>query len=182
MNIQPQRKLSPPLNLNKWIADNRHLLKPPVGNRCIWEDGDFMVFISAGPNGRTDFHLNGGEEFFYQIEGDIFLKLWVDDQFKDQWIREGEIFLLPAGTPHSPQRPPGTVGLVIERKRLEGEMDGLMWRCPKCTTKMYEEYFHLTNIVTQFKPVFDRFFGTPELCTCKKCGNVLTKESNFFDV
>lgn len=167
-----------PLNLNKWIAENRHTLKPPVANKLVWEDGEFMVFIVAGPNGRTDMHLNSGEEFFYQIEGDIFLKTWQNDAFKDVVIKEGEIYLLPAGLPHSPQRPAGTIGLVIERKRNEGEMDGLIWRCPKCTTKMYEEFFHLTNIVTQFKPVFDRFFGS-EHSTCKKCGYKLTKESSF---
>ncbi len=167
-----------PLNLHKWIAENRHTLKPPVANKLIWEDGEFMVFIVAGPNGRTDLHLNSGEEFFYQIEGDVFLKTWQNEIFKDVWIREGEIYLLPAGLPHSPQRPADTVGLVIERKRVEGEMDGLMWRCPQCKNKMYEEFFHLTNIVTQFKPVFDRFFNS-EHSTCKKCGHQLTKESSF---
>lgn len=179
----------PPINLHKWIAENRHLLKPPVSNKLIFEDADFMVFVSAGPNGRTDLHINSSNEFFYQVEGDIFLKLWIDEAghkdggyFKDQWIREGEIFLLTPGMPHSPQRPPGTIGLVIERKRFAGEIDSLMWRCPKCTTLMHKESFHLSNIVTQFKPVFEKFFSTPELCTCKKCGNVLTKESHFFNV
>lgn len=167
-----------PINLHKWIDENRHNLKPPVANKLIWEDSDFMVFIVAGPNGRTDFHINHGEEFFYQIEGDIFLKTWQDEQFKDVWIREGEIYLLPKGLPHSPQRPQGTIGLVIESKRQSEEQDGLMWRCPKCMSKMYEEYFHLTNIVTQFKPVFDRFFSGPHN-TCKNCGHTLTRESSF---
>ncbi len=173
-------RLLPPINFKKWIDENRHQLKPPVANRLIWEDSEFQVFIVAGPNGRTDFHLNPSEEFFYQLEGDMFLKLHVDGQFQDQWIREGEIFLLPANTLHSPQRPPNTLGLVIERHRRPEEQDALKWFCPKCGTKMYEEYFHLKNIVTAFKPVFDKFFGTPELCTCKSCGNVLTRESHFF--
>jgi len=170
---------SPPINLKKWIEDNRHELKPPVANRLIWEDAEFMVFIVAGPNGRTDFHVDPAEEFFYQIEGDMFLKLWDGNQFKDQWVREGEIFLLPAFMPHSPQRPPNTIGLVVERKRSQSEKDALFWRCPKCANELYKETFHLTNIVTAFKPVFDRFFGDPEKCTCKKCGNVLTRESNY---
>ena len=169
-----------PLNLQKWISENRHTLKPPVSNKLIWEDGEFMVFIVAGPNGRTDFHINNGEEFFYQIEGDIFLKTWKNDRFEDVWIREGDIYLLPKGLPHSPQRPANTLGLVIERQRLEGEQDGLMWRCPQCTAKMYEEYFHLTNIVTQFKPVFERFFAS-DLATCKSCGYTLTQQSSFLE-
>lgn len=175
------RSLLPPINFKKWIEENRHLLKPPVSNKLIWEDGEFMVFIVAGPNGRTDFHSNAGEEFFYQLEGDVFLKIHEDGQFKDVQIREGEIFLLPSNVPHSPQRPPNTLGLVIERKRWEHEKDGLTWWCTKCGNKMYEEFFDLKNIVTAFKPVFDRFFGNPENCTCKKCGNVLTRESRFFE-
>lgn len=167
-----------PLHLNKWIQENRHTLKPPVSNKLIWEDGEFMVFIVAGPNGRTDFHINQGEEFFYQIEGDIFLKTWQDNTFKDILIKEGEIYLLPKALPHSPQRPANTLGLVIERKRLAQEQDGLMWYCPKCHSKMYEEFFHLTNIVSQFKPVFDRFFGS-DLSLCKNCGHKLTSESSF---
>lgn len=171
--------LIPPFNFKKWIEENRHSLKPPVANKLIWEDADFMVFIVAGPNGRTDFHVNGGEEFYHQLEGDVFLKIRENDQFRDIWIREGDIFLLPANTPHSPQRPANTLGMVIERKRHEGENDGLQWFCPECGTKMYEEFFHLTNIVTQFKPVFDRFFNSDH-STCKKCGHKLTRESNFF--
>lgn len=167
-----------PLHLQKWISENRHTLKPPVSNKLIWEDGEFMVFIVAGPNGRTDFHSNPGEEFFYQIEGDIFLKTWDQDCFNKIVIREGEIFLLPKGLPHSPQRPPNTLGLVIEHKRMGEEKDSLMWRCPKCSHKMYEEFFHLTNIVTAFKPVFDKFFKS-DLSTCKSCGHILTPESSF---
>lgn len=169
-----------PFNFKQWIAENRHLLKPPVSNKLIWEDSDFMIFIVAGPNGRTDFHVNGGEEFFYQLEGDIFLRIRENDSFRNLTIKEGDIFLLPASVPHSPQRPANTLGLVIERKRLENEKDGLVWWCPKCSTKLYEEYFHLTNIVTQFKPVFDRFFGNVDYCKCKKCGHQLTRESNYF--
>lgn len=174
------RSVMPPLNFKKWIEEHRHELKPPVANKLIWEDSDFMVFIVAGPNGRTDFHVNAGEEFYYQIEGDVFLKIRENESFKDVQIHEGEIFLLPAYVPHSPQRPANTVGLVIESKRQPEEQDGLVWWCPKCGTKMYEEFFHLTNIVTQFKPVFDRFFGDLTKCTCKKCGNILTRESHYF--
>lgn len=174
------RRVLPPIHFKKWIEENRHSLKPPVSNKLIWEDSDMMAFIVAGPNGRTDFHVNSGEEFFYQLEGDVFLKIREDDQFKDVYVREGEIFILPAFVPHSPQRPANTLGLVIESKREISERDGLVWWCPTCGHKMYEEFFHLSNIVTQFKPVFDRFFGDPKKSTCQKCGTVLTRESHYF--
>jgi 3-hydroxyanthranilate 3,4-dioxygenase len=96
-------------NLKAWVEENRHLLKPPVGNKMVWQDRDFLVMVVGGPNQRKDFHIEEGEEFFYQIEGDITLRVMEDGKPKDIPIREGEIFLLPAGVPHSPQRPAGTV-------------------------------------------------------------------------
>src|SRR4051812_38006064 len=110
--------LSPPINFKRWIEEHRHLLKPPVGNQQIWEDREFMVTVVGGPNARADFHINEGEEFFYQVEGDIVLKVMDGTKVTDIPIREGDIFLLPPRVPHSPQRPAGTVGLVLERKRL----------------------------------------------------------------
>ena len=68
-------KLVSPLNFKAWIEENRHLLKPPVGNKCVWKDGDFIVMVVGGPNSRKDYHYNETPEFFYQIEGDIILKI-----------------------------------------------------------------------------------------------------------
>lgn len=158
-----------PLNFKRWIDENRHLLRPPVGNRLIWEDREFMVTVVGGPNARTDFHLNEGEEFFYQIEGDMTLRIMENGKPRDMPIRAGEIFLLPPNVPHSPQRPAGSIGLVIERRRLPHERDGLQWFCPRCDRKLYEEFFHLTNIVTQLPPVFERFYGDAKNCTCPDC-------------
>ncbi len=108
--------LMPPFNFKKWIDEHRHLLKPPVGNQMVWQDRDFIVMVVGGPNSRTDFHIDESEEFFYQLEGDINLRIIEDGKPRDMPIREGDIFLLPPKVPHSPQRPAGTVGLVIERK------------------------------------------------------------------
>jgi 3-hydroxyanthranilate 3,4-dioxygenase len=161
-------------NFKQWIEDNRHLLKPPVGNKPVWtQTGDFIVMVVGGPNSRTDFHYNESEEFFYQLEGDVNLRLQVDGKVQDVPLREGDIFLLPARIPHSPQRGPNTVGLVIEKVRTPDMKDGLLWFCPKCNTKLYEEYFGMTNIATQMQPVFEKFYASTELRTCKSCGNVL---------
>jgi 3-hydroxyanthranilate 3,4-dioxygenase len=162
--------LTSTINFKKWINAHRHLLKPPVGNQVVWENTEFIIMVVGGPNARRDYHYNEGEEFYYQLEGTIVLKTIQDGKPVDIEIKEGEIFLLPPRTPHSPQRPAHTVGLVIERKRSEQENDGCIWFCEKCHQKMYEEYFNLTNIVTQLPPVFDRFYNNPENCTCKHCG------------
>jgi len=164
-----------PLHFKKWIDEHRHLLKPPVGNQLVWQDRDFIVMVVGGPNSRTDFHIDESEEFFYQVEGDITLRVIEDGKPVDIPIREGEIFLLPPRVPHSPQRPAGTVGLVIERKRREGELDGFVWFCSQCDTKLYEEFLQVTNIVTQLPPLFERFYDNPEHCTCKQCGFRVTR-------
>ncbi|MBB3228613.1 3-hydroxyanthranilate 3,4-dioxygenase [Luteibacter sp. Sphag1AF] len=163
--------LMPPIDLKRWIDDHRALLKPPVGNKCI-VDGDFIVMIVAGPNARTDYHYDEGPEFFYQIEGEMVLKVQDDGQPKDIPIRAGELFYLPARVPHSPQRMPDSIGLVIERRRMAGERDGLLWFCHECNHLLFEEYFTLGSIETDFPPVFDRFYRSADARTCKECGAV----------
>ncbi len=162
--------LAAPLDFRQWIEEHRHLLKPPVGNKVIWQDQDFICMVVGGPNQRTDYHYDEGPEFFHQLEGDMLLKVMDDGVPRDIPIAEGEIFLLPPRVPHSPQRFADTVGLVIERRRLPGERDGLLWFCERCHHKLYQEYFALTDIETQFPPVFDRFFSNPDHRTCDRCG------------
>ena len=163
--------LTPPINFQRWIDEHRDLLKPPVGNKCI-VDGDFIVMVVGGPNQRTDYHWDEGPEFFYQLEGEMVLKIQNDGEAKDIRIKAGEIFYLPPRVPHSPQRMANSVGLVIERKRLPGEQDGLLWFCERCNHKLYEEFFTLENIETQFPPVFDRFYASRDLRTCDECGHL----------
>ena len=158
-------------NLQQWIDQHRHLLKPPVGNKCI-VDGDFIVMIVGGPNQRTDYHIEEGPEFFHQIEGEMVLKIQEDGKVRDIPIKAGEVFYLPPKVPHSPQRMAGGVGLVIERKRRAGEKDGLLWYCEKCNHPLYSEYFELENIETQFQAIFDRFYSSTGHRTCPDCGHL----------
>ena len=161
-----------PLNLATWINEHRHLLKPPVGKEVVWTEGEFICMVVGGPNRRTDFHYDEGAEFFYQLEGDMLLRVVEEDGIRDISIREGEVFLLPPKVPHSPQRFENTVGLVIERQRTEGELDGLMWYCEECEDLLFEEYFTLENIETQFSAIFDRFYSSPAARTCDRCGHL----------
>ncbi len=158
-------------NLLKWVEENRDQLKPPVGNKEIYPGNDLIVMAVGGPNARKDFHYNETPEFFYQIQGDITLKIRKDDSFEDVHIREGDIYLLNAKIPHSPQRPANTIGLVIEQKRLPEHQDGFIWYCDNCGSKLYDEYFHLTNIVSQLPEVFQGFYAMKEIHTCSNCGH-----------
>jgi 3-hydroxyanthranilate 3,4-dioxygenase len=163
-----------PFNLNKWIDEHRHLLKPPVGNQCVYKDaGDFIVMVVGGPNSRKDFHFNESEELFYQLEGDVTVRIQEDGKIVDIPIKEGDMFLLPGKVPHSPQRGPNTVGLVIEKKRESAEMDAFMWFCENCHEQLYEEHLYLTDIVAQLPPLMQRFYSDEDKRTCKKCGAVM---------
>jgi 3-hydroxyanthranilate 3,4-dioxygenase len=166
----PLAKLSP-LNLKAWIDEHRHLLKPPVGNACIWNSG-FLVMVVGGPNQRDDFHVNPGEELFYQIEGDIVLKIIEDGEPRDLPIKQGEIFLLPAKVPHSPRRPANTIGLVVEQPRSSTEEHHLRWYCNRCHAIIHDETFLPVDIGKQIKSAIDRFRGNEWLRTCKACGTL----------
>ena len=157
-------------NFREWIDEHRHLLKPPVGNRQIWEDADLMVTVVGGPNKRTDYHDDPVEEFFYQVEGDMVLKIHDKGEFYDVPIREGEIFLLPPHVRHSPQRPQeGSVGLVVEPKRQTGELDAIEWYCFECGTRVHRAELQLTSIVDDLPPIYERFYASEEVRTCPKC-------------
>ena len=170
-----------PFNLQQWIDENRHLLKPPVSNKNLYvEAGDFIVMIVGGPNARKDYHYNESEELFYQIEGDILVKIQQDGQAKDVHIKEGDIFLLPANTPHSPIRGENTIGLVIEKVRKGTDLvDGLMWFCENCNNKLKEYRFELKSIENDFQIRFKDFYGSEENRTCTKCGTVMEVDERF---
>lgn len=163
-----------PLNIKKWIDENKHLLKPPVGNQQIYKgNDDFIVMVVGGPNARKDFHYNETEEFFYQLEGDINLRIIEEGKVVDIPIHEGEIFLLPRRIPHLPQRQPNTIGLVIERYRDDNQKDGFIWLCEHCGNKLYEEFIEVKDIVKQLPEIMEKFYSSSELRTCKNCGHMM---------
>ena len=159
-------------NLAAWIDAHRERLQPPVCNQQIFEEDDFIVMVVGGPNSRRDYHVDEGPELFYQIEGHMILQVIDEGKRTELKIGEGEMLLLPPGVPHSPQRFADTVGLVIERKRLDHELDGFMWFCDNCDNKLYEEFVHVDDIVGQLPPIFDRFYGSARNRSCDECGTV----------
>lgn len=159
-------------NFRGWIDAHREFLKPPVCNRQVFRHSEFIIMVVGGPNARDDFHDDPGEEFFYQLEGNMILRTMQDGARVDIPINEGEILLLPARVPHSPQRFENTVGLVIERQRRPEEQDGFLWYCSYCQYPLYAEYLHVSDIETQLPPVFERFHNSLEHRTCQACGTV----------
>jgi len=174
-------EIAKPFNLTKWIEDNRHLLKPPVGNKNLYiNSGDYIVMIVAGPNARKDYHYNETEELFYQLEGNITVYVQENGEKKAKRLGAGDMFLLPAKVPHSPVREENSIGLVVERKREGQEIpDGLLWFCDNCNEKLHEVYFELNDIEKDFLSHFKHFYGSKELRTCKSCGSVMETDVRF---
>ncbi len=174
-------KIQAPFNLNRWIEENRDLLKPPVGNKNLYKDaGDYIVMIVAGPNARKDYHYNETEELFYQLEGTIEVHIQENGQKRTMELGPGDMYLHPAKVPHSPVRHKGSIGLVIERKRKELPTDdGLLWFCDNCNTKLHEVYFKLEDIEIDFLKHFKDFYGNEKLRTCKSCNEIMPVDERF---
>ncbi|KAA8498713.1 3-hydroxyanthranilate 3,4-dioxygenase [Porphyridium purpureum] len=173
-------------DLAGWMSNSSNLaaLKPPVGNMLLYGN-EFKVMLVAGPNVRNDYHVEAGEELFYQLKGDMVLKVVegaasgegsADVVFRDIHIREGSTFCLPAGVPHSPQRLPDSLGLVVERDRRAGEVDLMRWYCdqPQCKAMLYEEAFVCHDLVKDLPPIIAGYRADEAKRTCKKCGSVDT--------
>jgi 3-hydroxyanthranilate 3,4-dioxygenase len=162
-----------PFNFQKWIDEHQHLLKPPVGNKLVFEQTGMVVMVVGGPNQRVDFHDDPVEEFFYQLKGDIILKVAEGGRIYDVPVREGEVFLMPPHTRHSPQRPMvGSVGLVVEGTRRPEDRDGFEWFCFGCGNRVHRVELPVKNIVTDLPPLFEAFYADEKARTCTKCGAV----------
>ena len=172
-----------PFNLIQWVAENRELLKPPVGNKNLYKEAeDYIVMIVAGPNARKDYHYNETEELFYQLEGTIEVHIQENGKKKTMELGPGDMYLHPAKVPHSPVRHKNSIGLVIERKRAQtAAKDGLLWFCDNCNTKLHEVYFPLTDIEKDFLTHFKHFYGSVELRTCSNCSTIMDTDSRFVE-
>ncbi len=172
---------SKPFNLNNWISENRHLLKPPVANKNLYaESDDYIVMVVGGPNARKDYHYNETEELFYQLEGTIKVLVQEGGERKEMELGPGDMYLHPAKIPHSPIRSEGSIGLVVERKRAgKGFTDGLLWFCDNCNHKLYEVFFELNDIEKDFLPHYRYFYNSEDLRTCSDCGTVMPVDARY---
>jgi 3-hydroxyanthranilate 3,4-dioxygenase len=163
-----------PVHLMRWIETNRQAFLPPVANKEVFPESEFIYMIVRGPNARNDFHIDPGDEIFFQLTGDITVRCReADGRLRDVVVREGEAMLVPAGTPHCPLRPAGTWGLVVERKRRPDELDALAWFCEGCGGELHRETFACADIERELKAIIERFNASRALRTCPQCGAVL---------
>jgi 3-hydroxyanthranilate 3,4-dioxygenase len=159
-------------DLWKWIEENRHAFEPPVGNKVIWEDSQFTAMIVRGPNARRDFHVDPSDEIFYMLRGDMTVEYIEDGARKSRVIHQGEMFLVPGGTPHSPHRPADTWGLVVEIKRTADETESLRWYCERCDALLHDVTMHVADIEKELKAAIEAFDASAERRTCRRCGYV----------
>ena len=163
-----------PFNLEQWIGENMAGEMGSVGNKEVFRHSDFIFMIVKGPNARNDYHIDPYDEIFYQLRGTVRVGLvGPDGKPTLAEVKEGEVLLVSAYTPHSPRRPPDTLGLVVERPRVSGEEDGIVWYCEGCGVKLHELYLLCEDIETQLKSALDAFNADLGLRTCKACGAVL---------
>ncbi|XP_040080637.1 3-hydroxyanthranilate 3,4-dioxygenase isoform X2 [Oryx dammah] len=167
-----------PVRVKAWVEENRGSFLPPVCNKLLHQKQLKIMFV-GGPNTRKDYHIEEGEEVFYQLEGDMLLRVLERGKHRDVVIRQGEIFLLPAGVPHSPQRFANTVGLVIERRRLKTELDGLRYYVGDTTDVLFEKWFYCEDLGTQLAPIIQEFFSSEQYRTGKPKPDQLLKEPPF---
>ncbi len=157
-------------NLQKWIDENR-------GNwgqrRGIWENSDFIAFVTRGPNRRKDYHINPGDEIFYQLEGELNLHYLKDNKHEVAVLKAGELFLLPANMPHSPRRAEGSWTYVVERRRRQDELDRFIWPCERCGEKLYETEVRFDDPSDAVAKATNAMRADPKLVTCRKCSAVL---------
>jgi 3-hydroxyanthranilate 3,4-dioxygenase len=167
--------VQPPINLKKWIEENREKFKPPVSNRYLYDGRDFFVMVIKGPNARNDFHLVDSEEYFYQLKGDIKVRVREGDRIVDHLVREGETFFIPPNVPHAPVRPPDTIGVVVERRRPPGEHEHVIFYCDNCGALVEDIDFDCADIVEHFSQAMLDFWKDDARRTCKKCGTKVPK-------
>ncbi|HEY1485462.1 MAG TPA: 3-hydroxyanthranilate 3,4-dioxygenase [Micromonosporaceae bacterium] len=166
--------VTPAIDFAGWITAHEHLLKPPVNNKQVFDGaGDLVVMVVGGPNQRTDYHVDPYEELFYQIKGNMHVNVVTENGPETIHIREGQMWLLPAFTPHSPQRPEeGSIGLVVEKVREEGTLERFQWYCQNCGSLVYEVELQVRSIVDDLPRTFNEFYANEAAHTCANCGAV----------
>ncbi|XP_067136533.1 3-hydroxyanthranilate 3,4-dioxygenase-like [Centruroides vittatus] len=168
-------------DVESWLEENRKYFHPPVCVKTMFAEGQLIAFFVGGPNAREDYHLEEGDEFFYQIKGDMQLKVIENGKPKTIDIREGEVFLLPKRILHSPQRFKDTVGFVIERKRQDDEMDCLRYYTENYTETLYEKWFHLNSFSKQITSVTEEFMKSEQRRTGKPIPGTITDNPPYIE-
>ena len=141
----------------------------------LWQQPGSVAFIARGREYRSEFHIDPSDEMMYMIRGEMNLHFRSPEGKEDiDVLKEGSIVFTAAGIPHSPRFPPDAFLLVVERKRLKGEIDRFHWFCPNCDAFLHEETFIVEDY--RLDPVslaYKNFFESEEFRTCADCGNIM---------
>ena len=173
-------ELGLPFGLRDWIDEHADEFDPPVSNKVVWADRDLIFMVIRGPNARNDFHIDPYDEIFVQLRGSIRVDIISDGGVREQrMVGEGEIMLVPGGTPHAPLRPADTWGVVIERPRPEGVLDQLVWFCQDCGLELYRTEFHVGDIESELSTAIESFNRDEQLRSCSRCGHVEPVPAEF---
>ena len=172
--MSTKTQVMPPINIRAWVEEHIDDFRPPVGNKYLYHGEDFFVMVIGGPNARNDFHKTGSEEYFFQLKGDICVQTIEDGRIVSHVIREGDTFFNPPNVPHAPQRPPNTIGVVVERNRPAGEIEHQQFYCDQCHELVWDEGFDCKDIVEHFRDSMEAFWSDPERSTCT-CGHRVPK-------
>ena len=165
-------------DLWQWIEEHRASFEPPVGNKVIWEDSQFTAMVIRGPNRRRDFHDDPSDEIFFQLRGAMVLEyIDRDEQRREAVIREGEMLLVPAHTPHSPHRPPDSWGLVVEIKRGPQDSESLLWYCDRCGALLHTVTMNALDLERGLRAAIEAFDANEALRTCRQCGHVQPEQA-----
>jgi 3-hydroxyanthranilate 3,4-dioxygenase len=180
-NDQPEpAALQGPLDLARWIATNADAFRPPVANKVVFPGSELIFMVVRGPNARNDFHINPGDEIFYQLEGTIVVDVRHDDgRIERRLVSAGDVMMVPGGTAHSPRRPRDTWGVVIERERQPGEIDQIVWFCERCGHELRRAPFELSDIETELTTIIDDFNADARARRCSRCAAVLPVATEF---
>ena len=158
-------------NFQKWIAENEHLLKPPVGNKKVFEDGDMTVQVVGGPNERADYHDDPVEEFFYQLKGNMVLKVGDNGNFYDVPIKRGRGVPAAAACAALAAAAGGLDRAGGRAERYDDDPhDAFEWYCFECGALVHRIEVKVEHLVRDLPPLYEAFFADEKARTCKKCG------------
>ncbi|PZG01834.1 3-hydroxyanthranilate 3,4-dioxygenase [Micromonospora deserti] len=146
----------------------------------LYPDSQFEVVLVRGPNQRNDFHVDPYDELFIQLEGTI----RVDTRepgagLRRQLVHAGELYVVPAGVPHSPLRPADTWGLVVEIRRKPGDVELVEWYCDQCDAVIERVSLESSEMIEALGPLLNEFQSSEARRTCKECGSVLPQPGPF---
>jgi 3-hydroxyanthranilate 3,4-dioxygenase len=143
----------------------------------VWQEPGSLAFVARGRPNRSEFHIDPSDELMYMITGEMRLHYRTPEGREQVTVlSEGTLNYTPAGTPHSPRFAPDAFVLVMERPRVEGEIDRFQWFCPNCDGLLHEEQFVVQDYrADPVSAAYRRFYDSEEFRTCKLCGAVMPR-------